>query len=96
MLIVLLPTAADDIWYTSRGLTNAVDPALQERTFKLIQTSVRNQDLIYFFRGFSMNPKATNALREFFETNYNSVGACFFALTFPCGSALIFPLPARD
>ncbi|KAI0280676.1 peptidase family M1-domain-containing protein [Russula aff. rugulosa BPL654] len=44
-----------------------------ERTFKLIQTSVRNQDLIYFFRGFSMNPKATNALREFFETNYNSI-----------------------
>jgi aminopeptidase 2 len=55
------------------GLTRAVDPALQERTFKLIQTSVRNQDLIYFFRGFSMNPKATNALREFFETNYNSI-----------------------
>jgi len=54
-----------------------VDPALQGRTFKLIQTSVRNQDLIYFFRGFSMNPKAINALREFFETNYNSVRACF-------------------
>jgi hypothetical protein len=72
-----------------------VDPALQERTFKLIQTSVRSQDLVYFFRGFAMNPKAINALREFFETNYNSVGACFFALTFLCGSALIFPLPAR-
>jgi hypothetical protein len=57
-----------------------VDPALQERTFKLIQTSVRNQDLIYFFRGFSMNPKAINALREFFETNYNSVGACFLRI----------------
>jgi hypothetical protein len=57
-----------------------VDPALQERTFKLIQTSVRNQDLIYFFRGFSMNPKATNALREFFETNYNSVGTWFLRI----------------
>jgi aminopeptidase 2 len=56
-----------------RGLTNAVDPALQERTFKLIQTSVRSQDLVYFFRGFAMNPKAINALREFFETNYNSI-----------------------
>jgi hypothetical protein len=72
-----------------------VDPALQERTFKLIQTSVRNQDLIYFFRFFSMNPKATNALREFFETNYNSVGTCFLRMTFLCGSALSFPLPGR-
>jgi aminopeptidase 2 len=50
-----------------------VDPALQERTFKLIQSSVRNQDLVYFFRGFGMNPKAFNAVREFFENNYNSV-----------------------
>lgn len=57
-----------------------MDPALQERTFKLIQTSVRNQDLISFFRGFSMNPKATNTLREFFETNYNSVGALFLLI----------------
>ncbi|KAF8496234.1 ERAP1-like C-terminal domain-containing protein [Russula emetica] len=56
-----------------RGLTNAVDPPLQEHTFKLIQTGVRNQDLVYFFRDFSMNPKAINALREFFETNYNSI-----------------------
>jgi len=56
-----------------RALTNAVDPALQERTFKLIQTSVRNQDLIFFFRGFAMNPKAFNATREFFENNYNSI-----------------------
>jgi len=56
-----------------RGLTNAVDPVLQRRTFKLIQTSVRNQDLISFFRGFAMNPKAINASREFFESNYNSI-----------------------
>jgi hypothetical protein len=55
-------------------LTNAADPALQERTFNLIQTRVRSQDLIYFFRGLAANPKATNALREFFENNYNSVG----------------------
>jgi hypothetical protein len=54
-----------------------VDPALQQRTFKLIRTSVRNQDLVSFFRGFSANPKATHALREFFETYYNLVGACF-------------------
>jgi aminopeptidase 2 len=53
-----------------------VDLALQERTFKLIQSSVRNQDLIYFFRGLSANPKAIIALREFFENNYNSVRAC--------------------
>jgi len=56
-----------------RGLTGAVDPALQERTFNLIQSSVRNQDLIYFFRGFAVNPKAIKALREFFEKNYKSI-----------------------
>ena len=39
----------------------------------MIQKSVRNQDLIYFFRGFAANPKAINALREFFEANYDSV-----------------------
>jgi aminopeptidase 2 len=50
-----------------------VDPALQARTFDMIQTSVRNQDLIYFFRGLAINPKAINALREFFERNYDSV-----------------------
>ena len=49
-------------------------PALQERTFNMILSSVRNQDLIYFFRGFATNPKAINAMRDFFETNYNPVG----------------------
>jgi len=51
-----------------------VDPALQERTFNLIQSRVRNQDVIYFFRGFAVNVKAIKALREFFEGNYNTVG----------------------
>jgi hypothetical protein len=50
-----------------------VDPALQERTFKLIQSRVRNQDLIYFFRGFATNTKAIISLRKFFESNYDSV-----------------------
>jgi hypothetical protein len=51
-----------------------VDPGLQERTFNLIQSSVRNQDLIIFFRGLATNTKAIIPLREFFESNYNSVG----------------------
>ena len=59
---------------TSRGLTSSVDAALQARTFDMIQSSVRNQDLIYFFRGFCTNTEALYALREFFEANYHSVG----------------------
>jgi aminopeptidase 2 len=59
-----------------------VDPALQERTFNLIQSSVRNQDLIYFFRGFAVNPKVIKALREFFEKNYKSVGFFFLGLLY--------------
>jgi len=73
-------TAADKTESFSRGLTDAVDPALQERTFNLILSSVRNQDLISFFRGFAINPKAINAMRDFFESNYNSVGVPFFPL----------------
>jgi hypothetical protein len=46
---------------------------LQARTFDMIQKSVRNQDLISFFRGLATNPKVINALREFFEANYDSV-----------------------
>ena len=41
----------------------------------MILSSVRNQDLIYFFRGFCTNTEALYALREFFEANYHSVGA---------------------
>ena len=61
-----------------------MDPALQERTFNMIMSSVRNQDLIYFFRGFATNPKAINAMRDFFETNYNLVGVPFFGLVLRC------------
>jgi len=56
-----------------RGLTSTVDPRLQERTFNLIQSSVRNQDLIYFFRGLATNTKAIMPLREFFESNYSYI-----------------------
>ncbi|KAH9043934.1 leucyl aminopeptidase [Lactarius pseudohatsudake] len=56
-----------------RGLTGSVDPALHARTFDMILSSVRNQDLIYFFRGFCANTKALYALREFFEANYSSI-----------------------
>lgn len=59
---------------TSRGLTNPADPALQARTFEMILSNVRNQDLVYFFRGLCMNTQAIYALREFFETNYDKVG----------------------
>jgi hypothetical protein len=41
----------------------------------MILSSVRNQDLIYFFRGFGTNTDAIYALREFFEVNYDTVRA---------------------
>ena len=74
-LLPYLSHLADYDVLTSRGLTNSVDPALQARTFDLMLSSVRNQDLVYFFRGLSTNTAALNALREFFEANYHSVGA---------------------
>ncbi|KAH9169598.1 leucyl aminopeptidase [Lactarius sanguifluus] len=56
-----------------RGLTGSIDPVLHARTFDMILSSVRNQDLIYFFRGFCANTEALYALREFFEANYSSI-----------------------
>ncbi|KAI0259093.1 leucyl aminopeptidase [Gloeopeniophorella convolvens] len=56
-----------------RGLTGAVEPALQSRTFDLILTGVRNQDFIYFFRGLATNSKVLFTLREFFEKNYDTI-----------------------
>ncbi|KAH9974690.1 peptidase family M1-domain-containing protein [Lactifluus volemus] len=47
--------------------------AIRARTFDMILKNVRNQDLIYFFRGFATNAKAIYALREFFEANYDSI-----------------------
>ena len=73
---------------TSRGLTSTVDGALQARTFEMIQSSVRNQDLISFFRGFSLNTEALYALREFFEANYYSVGLPPLGLCAPIGLQL--------
>jgi hypothetical protein len=61
-----------------------VDPVLQERTFKLIQSRVRNQDIVYFFRGLATNQKAINALRKFFESNYNWVRVYCPILMFLC------------
>jgi hypothetical protein len=55
---------------------------LQARTFDMIQKSVRNQDLISFFRGLANNPKAINALRGFFEANYDSVRSVSVSLCF--------------
>ncbi|KAH9981908.1 leucyl aminopeptidase [Russula compacta] len=65
-----------------RGLTSPVDPALQERTFKMILSSVRNQDVLYFFRYFASNSKARYALREFFENNYDSVSFPYLGTSF--------------
>ncbi|KAF8261355.1 leucyl aminopeptidase [Lactarius quietus] len=56
-----------------RGLTSSADAALQARTFEMIRSSVRNQDLIYFFRGFCTNTEALYALREFFEADYHTI-----------------------
>ncbi|KAI0294885.1 leucyl aminopeptidase [Multifurca ochricompacta] len=55
------------------GLTSPTDPALLARTFELLLSSVRNQDLISFFRGLATNPKAIIALRDFFEKNYDLI-----------------------
>ncbi|KAH9952724.1 hypothetical protein BGW80DRAFT_1259923 [Lactifluus volemus] len=48
----------------------------EARMFDMVQKSAHNQDLVSFFRGFATNPKAINALRGFFEANYDSINTC--------------------
>lgn len=48
----------------------------------MILSSVRNQDVLYFFRYFASNSKARYALREFFENNYDTVNFPYLGTSF--------------
>ncbi len=49
------------------------DPELLKRTFDFIKTNARDQDIIYYFRGLSVNLKMRKALVDYFKDQYEVV-----------------------
>lgn len=49
------------------------DPELMQETFQFILSKARDQDVIYFFRGLSVNSKARRPLVHFFKDEYDNV-----------------------
>ncbi|KAI0064924.1 leucyl aminopeptidase [Artomyces pyxidatus] len=54
-----------------RALGATPDSELMEKTFSMIRTRSRNQDVMYFFYGLNQNFKARKPLRAFFEKHYD-------------------------
>lgn len=49
------------------------DPELLGRTFEFIETKARDQDLIFYFHGLSINLKMGKSLTEYFKKQYDVV-----------------------
>ncbi|GLB35338.1 putative aminopeptidase [Lyophyllum shimeji] len=49
------------------------DPELLSETFKFISTKARDQDVVYFFRGLSNNPKARRPMAEYVMKEYDAL-----------------------
>lgn len=49
------------------------DPELLQETFNFLSNKARDQDLLYFFRGISINFRGRRLLTKYFEDNYDVV-----------------------
>jgi aminopeptidase 2 len=54
---------------------SAEDPALLKETLQFILDKAKYQDVMYFFRDLSTNPKSRRLLVQFFMDQYDVVGA---------------------
>ncbi|ESK92997.1 leucyl aminopeptidase [Moniliophthora roreri MCA 2997] len=52
------------------ALASTQDEALIKETFQITKSGTRDQDVVYFFRGFVGNKKARRMVPEFFKENY--------------------------
>jgi hypothetical protein len=52
------------------------DPGLLKETLEFIKTKSRDQDIIYYFRGLSLNNKMRHGLTEYFKREYEIVSVC--------------------
>lgn len=56
-----------------QAMGSVEDPELIKETFKFISTKARDQDVVYFFRGLSGNPKARRLLAQYFKEEYDTL-----------------------
>lgn len=54
-------------------MTSTKDTELIAETFKFMLTKSRDQDIVYFFRGLSMNNDTRRPLVKFFKDEYDVV-----------------------
>ncbi|CED82191.1 Puromycin-sensitive aminopeptidase and related aminopeptidases [Phaffia rhodozyma] len=55
------------------ALTAPTDNALLGRTFSMLITEVKDQDVLFFFMGLAQNTKSRRALVDYFQTNYDAI-----------------------
>ncbi|KAG6885073.1 hypothetical protein C0993_006152 [Termitomyces sp. T159_Od127] len=56
-----------------QAMGSVEDPELVKETFGFISTKARDQDVVYFFRGLSGNPKARRLLAQYFKDEYDTL-----------------------
>jgi aminopeptidase 2 len=54
------------------------DPELLKETLQFILDKAKDQDVLYFFRDLSTNPKSRRPLAQFFMNQYDVVGILFW------------------
>ncbi|KEP46132.1 leucyl aminopeptidase [Rhizoctonia solani 123E] len=59
------------------AMTQTQDKGLIEKTLAYIETNVKNQDVVYYFNGFSSNHAARRLAAEFFQQNYHKFAKRF-------------------
>ncbi|EUC58817.1 leucyl aminopeptidase [Rhizoctonia solani AG-3 Rhs1AP] len=59
------------------AMTQTQDKGLIEKTLAYIETNVKNQDVVYYFNGFSSNHAARRRAAEFFQQNYHKFAKRF-------------------
>lgn len=57
----------------SFALCQTQDKAILDATFRYIIDKSRDQDVVYFFRGFESNTFSRRAVGQFFKDNYDTV-----------------------
>jgi hypothetical protein len=59
--------------FTRSAMGATEDPELMKETFQFILNRARDQDVVYFFRGLSVNSTARRPVFEFFKNEYDKV-----------------------
>ncbi|KAG6832427.1 hypothetical protein H0H87_001587 [Tephrocybe sp. NHM501043] len=67
------PTSRISAMHVLEALGATEDSELLKETFKFISAKSRDQDVVYFFRGLSSNPKARRQFVQYFKDQYDDL-----------------------